>query len=126
MSVLCGYYCFYYINERSRRKTLNILKVFFVYSHFMFQNSNTFEKMRTIPNELTSLGRCSFVQGRRRLYPPFEVLHLQVMPFFQRQSFVQPSLQKIGALASLVIKSLIPSSFNNSSAINIGQLYFRK
>ena len=58
-------------------------------------NSNTFEKMRNIPNELTSVGRCSFVPGRRRLYPPFEVLHLQVMPFFQRRSFVQERVLQI-------------------------------
>ena len=60
-----------------------------LFTLYMFPNSNTFEKMRNIPNELTLVGRRSFVPGRRRLYPPFEVLHLQVIPFFQRRSFVQ-------------------------------------
>lgn len=101
-----------------------------LFTLYMFPNSNTFEKMRNIPNELTSVGRCSFVPGRKRLYPPFEVLHLQVMPFFQRDlsfrkecckfgieansfSIYQAKPAKIGASASLVIKSLIPSSFNH-------------
>ena len=66
-----------------------------LFTLYMFPNSNTFEKMRNIPNELTSVGRCSFVPGRRRLYPPFEVLHLQVMPFFQRRSFVQERVLQI-------------------------------
>lgn len=66
-----------------------------LFTLYMFPNSNTFEKMRNIPNELTSVARCSFVPGRRRLYPLFEVLHLQVMPFFQRRSFVQERVLQI-------------------------------
>jgi len=62
-----------------------------LFTLYMFRKSNTFEKMRNIPNELTSVGRCSFVPGRRRLYPPFEVLHLQVMPF----SFVEEKVFQI-------------------------------